>query len=323
MTRTTAALFAGLLLSVASSPVAAQQTGRPPAAASAVKAGDIQRFRLGDLRITALSDGTVPQDLHKLLLGITPQEVDNLLGRAFLKNPVEASINAFLLETHEGLVLVDTGAGEVFGPGYGGRLVDSLAVAGVKPSQIRHVLITHVHSDHSGGLVVKGRPLFPNAVIHVGKPDVDFFLGAKGAARLGYADHYFSEAETALRPYLDQGRLKTFQDGEEILPGITAAIHPGHTPGAAFFTVRRGSDTMVFIGDTLHVSAVQLPRPGVTIVYDVVPDQASAVRRQALDRFAQERTLVAAPHLPFPGIGHVRRDGDAYAWAPAEYVDRD
>lgn len=321
MTRTTVALAAILLLSATSTPVAAQQSDRP--AATAVQAGDIQRFRLGDLRITALSDGTVPQDLHELLQGISPGEVDDLIGRAFLKNPVEASINAYLFDTAEGLVLVDTGAGEVFGPGMGGRLVDSLAVAGVEPSQIRHILITHVHSDHSGGLVVGGRPVFPNAMVHVGKPDVDFFLGAKGAERLGYADQYFTEAATALRPYLDQGRLKTFNDGEEILPGITAAIHPGHTPGSAFFTVRHGQDAMVFIGDTVHVNTVQLPQPGVTIVYDVVPDQASAVRRQAFDRFAQERTLVAAPHMPFPGIGRLRRDGDGYAWVPAEYVDRD
>src|SRR3546814_19776332 len=90
--------------------------------------------------------------------------------RAFLKNPVEASINAFLLETSAGLVLIDAGAGEVFGPGYGGRLVESLAVAGVEPSQIRHVLITHVHSDNSGGLVVKGRPVFSHSDIHVGQP---------------------------------------------------------------------------------------------------------------------------------------------------------
>lgn len=320
MTRASATFAAVLLLSLTSTSAAAQRSnGRP---ATTAQTGDMQRFRLGDLRITALSDGTVPQDLHKLLLGITPKEVDNLLDRAFLKNPVEASINAFLLQTHEGLVLIDAGAGEVFGPGYGGRLVDSLAAAGVEPAQIRHVLITHVHSDHSGGLVVKGQPVFPNAVIHVGKPDVDFFLGARGAERQGYADHYFSEAETALRPYLAQSRLKTFRSGEEILPGITATIHPGHTPGAAFFTVRSGKDAMVFIGDTLHVSAVQFPRPGVTIVYDVVPAQASAVRRAAFDQFARERTLVAAPHLPFPGIGHVRRDQAGYAWIPAEYVDR-
>src|SRR3546814_10795314 len=98
-----------------------------------------------------------------------------------------------------------------------------------------------------------------------------------------------SEAETALRPYLDRGRLKTFDDGEEILPGITAAIHPGHTPVAAFFTVSSGPDAMVFIDDTVHVSAVQLPRPGVTIVSDVIPDQASAVRRQAPDIFADRK----------------------------------
>src|SRR3546814_16067533 len=94
--------------------------------------------------------------------------------RAFLKNPVEASINAFLLETSEGLVLIDAGAGEVFGPGYGGRLVESLAVAGVEPSQIRHVLITHVQPEHSGGLAVKGRPLFPNDVNQLGPTAADF-----------------------------------------------------------------------------------------------------------------------------------------------------
>src|SRR3546814_12018684 len=80
---------------------------------------------------------------------------------------------------------------------------------------------------------------------------------------------------------------------------------------------------MVFIGDTVHVSAVQLPRPGVTIVYDVVPDQARAVRRQALDLFAQQRTLVAPPHLPFPGTGHLRPDCDGYARVPTAYVAPD
>src|SRR3546814_12110053 len=112
-------------------------------------------------------------------------------------------------------------SGEVFGPGYGGRLVESLAVAGVEPSQIRHVLITHVHSDHSGGLVVKGRPLFPNAVIHVGKPDADFFLGARGTERIGYAERYLSEAATELRPYLDREQLETFDYAEENMQGTT------------------------------------------------------------------------------------------------------
>ena len=91
MIRITTAFTAALFLSLSGTPADAQQIDRP--SATAAKVGDIQRFRLGDLHITALSDGTVPQDLHKLLLGITPKQVDNLLDRAFLKNPVEASIN--------------------------------------------------------------------------------------------------------------------------------------------------------------------------------------------------------------------------------------
>src|SRR3546814_18626336 len=106
----------------------AQQIDRTSAAAD--QAGDIQRFRLGDLRITALSDGTVPQDLHELLLGITPREVDNLFDRAFLTNTVEAYIHAFLLYTSEGRVLLDAGAGKILGPGYGGPAGRRLADAG-------------------------------------------------------------------------------------------------------------------------------------------------------------------------------------------------
>lgn len=322
-TRSVAVAAAAVLLANAAPVAHAQSPGLISRQAARAYPGDLQRLRLDALRITALSDGTVPQDLHVLLRGISAQDIDGLLQRAFLTNPVEASINAFLFETPQGLVLVDTGAGEVFGPGNGGRLVSSLAAAGVDPGEIRHVLITHVHSDHSGGLTVGGRPVFANAVIHVAKPDVDFFLNAKDADRLGYADRYFDEAETALRPYLEAGRLDTFDDGEEILPGVTAAIHPGHTPGSTFFTVRSGEEAIVFVGDAIHVSAVQFPKPEVTIVYDLVPQAASAVRNAAFEQFARERTLVGAPHLPFPGVGHLRREGDGYGWVAAEYVDRD
>src|SRR6185436_4393066 len=74
----------------------------------------VYRLSLGDFQITSLSDGTVPQDLHKLLTGTTSAEVDALLERSFLKNPVEASINAFLINTGSRLAIVDTGAGGFF-----------------------------------------------------------------------------------------------------------------------------------------------------------------------------------------------------------------
>jgi predicted metal-dependent RNase len=100
--------------------------------------------------VTALSDGTVPINLHELLRDTTPEEVDRLLARSFLADPVEASIIALLVEDESRRVLVDTGAGELFGPGLGGKLPPGLVAVGCRPEQVDDILITHVRTDHSG-----------------------------------------------------------------------------------------------------------------------------------------------------------------------------
>jgi len=313
----------GLALGLAPSAFA----GDPPVSGDAAvhrQVPDAYRFPLGKLQITALSDGTVPQDLHALLTGTTPAEVDALLDRAFVASPVEVSINAFLIEDGERRMLVDTGAGQLFGPGYGGRLVDSLATVGVKPADVTDILVTHVHTDHSGGLVADGREVFPNAVVHVGAPDLEFFLDPANAAKTSYAPRYFDEAAKTIGVSAKAGKVKTFGDGETILPGVVATLHPGHTPGSAFFTVSSEGRSIVFIGDIIHVAPVQFPKPEITIVYDLDPQQAAAVRETAFSAFADERRLIAAPHLPFPGVGHVRSEGDgAFSWHPVEYRNRD
>lgn len=281
------------------------------------------RFTIGDVRVTALSDGTVPINLHDLLRGITPEQTDALLARNYTSNPVEASITAFLLEIGSRRVLVDTGAGELFGAHNAGRLPETLRAAGVSLEQIDDILITHVHSDHSGGLAVGGKMLFPNATIHVGKPDVDFFLDRTNAEKTHYAVRYFDEAAVTLKPYVDAGKVKSFVARSELLPGIVGEVHPGHTPGSAFYTLTSRGENVVFIGDIIHTSAVQFPNPRVTITFDQNPEQARAVRLGAFTQFAAGGTLIAAPHLPFPGVGHIRVEGTGYRWYPVEYADRD
>jgi len=301
--------------------VLAQSTA-PPATITSDQGGDVYRFRVGDIRVTALSDGTVPQDLHQLLQRTTPERIDALLERNFQSNPVEASINVYLIELPGRAVLVDTGSGELFGPGVGGKLIASLGNAGTTPDKITDVLITHVHSDHSGGLVRAGKRVFMNATVHVGKPDVDFFADRTNSERTHYDVQYFDVAATTMKPYLDAGKVRTFANDGPILPGITATLHPGHTPGSAFFTLESRGDRVVFVGDIIHSAAVQFPEVATTITYDQDAGRAAAVRSSAFAEFARERTLIAAPHLPFPGVGRVRTEGQGFSWVPVTYVNR-
>ena len=278
---------------------------------------------VGSLRVTALTDGSVPQDLHALLKHTTDQEIDGLLMQNYQANPVEASINAFLVEMPGRLVLIDTGSGELFGAGNGGRLVESLAAMNVRPDQITDVLITHAHSDHSGGLVKGGARVFTNAVVHVSKQEVDFFFDPTSQARTGYDQAYFDTARTTLKPYLDAGKLATFAADGEILPGFVATLRPGHTPGSAFFTLSNAGEHIVFVGDIIHSEAVQFRRPEVTIAYDE-DDAAAAKRREdAFAEFARNGDLIAVPHLPFPGLGRIRADTrGGFDWLPVTYTNR-
>jgi glyoxylase-like metal-dependent hydrolase (beta-lactamase superfamily II) len=248
-------------------------------------------FRVGDLSITALSDGTVPQDLHELLRDTTNQKTDALLGRSFVTNPVEASINAFLFKLAGRTFLVDTGSGELFPSGFGGKLLQSLAAAGVRPEQITDILLTHAHDDHMGGLVHDGALTFPNATVHVGRADVEFFQDRSNAAKAHYGMNYFDDYFASLKHYVDAGKVQTFDGTAQIVPGITATVHPGQTPGSAFYTVESQGQRIVFVGDIVHVGAVQFPEPAITITYDVDRKQAAEVREAAMSGYPSSTAI--------------------------------
>jgi len=278
------------------------------------------RMQLGDYELTALSDGTISLPLDQMMSNITPAEVRGLLTAGFEAHPTETSINALLVNTGSKLLLIDAGAGTLFGTS-GGRLVNNLKAAGYDPDEIDAVLLTHLHGDHSGGLTVDGKRVFPNAVVYVDKADRDYRFDpqAEAAAPANQKD-MFPQSRAALMPYEAAGKVALFQGAGELFPGVKTIPAHGHTPGHTLFQVESKGEKIVFFGDLVHAAAVQLPQPQATINFDANESAAAADRWEMFKKFADDRTLVAAAHISFPGLGHVRSDkAGGFQWIPRYY----
>lgn len=280
----------------------------------------VYRMMLGEFEVTALSDGTVELPFLEILQRIEKPRVERLLARAFLKDPVETSVNAFLINTGTKLVLVDAGAGSLFGPTLG-RLAAALKVAGYAPEQVDEIYITHMHGDHVGGLAFDGKAVFPNAVVRAGKADADYWLDeATMEAAPNDKRDGFRAAMASLRPYVAAGRFKPFDGDTELVPGIRAVKAPGHTPGHTMYEIESKGEKLLLWGDLMHLAAVQFVDPSATVTFDSDQDRAAKERRNVYKAAAKDGYWIAGAHLPFPGIGHIRAEGKRYDYVPAHYT---
>ena len=278
------------------------------------------RAAVGDLEITALYDGYV--DLAaSVLLNANKAEVQRLLARKFIAGEkVQTAVNAYLINLGGKLILVDTGAAKAFGPTLG-FIGEQIRAAGYTPEQIDIVLLTHLHADHVAGLLgTDGKPQFPNAEVRVDQAESDFWLsGAHAAQAPKDFQPFFKIARDSAAPYQAAGKWKPFSGAAELAPGIKAVPAVGHTPGHTAYQVESKGERLLILGDAVHSHAVQFARPEVAIEFDSDKKQAVATRKKLFAWAAKEKLLVSGMHLPFPGLGHVRADGKAFAWVPVEY----
>lgn len=279
------------------------------------------RLMLGQFEVTALYDGAIDLD-EKLLKNIDKRDIQRLLAREFLKGPkVQTAVNAYLVNTGNKLVLIDAGAAKLFGPGLG-NIVDNLRAAGYTPEQVDTVLVTHLHGDHINGLVTPdGQRVFTNAEVWSAKADNDFWL-SEAIANQAPKDFqpFFKMSRDAAAPYLAAGKWKTFDSDRELLAGVSSVDTHGHTPGHASYLFQSGDQRLLVLGDLVHNHAVQFAHPEVAFEFDNDPKQAVATRKRIFHKAAREKLMVAGMHLPFPGVGHVRKEAKGYAWVPAEFA---
>lgn len=307
----TLVLIAGAPLTLVAEPPAQQQTQVP----------GFYRMVLGEFEVTALYDGSIELS-PALLNGISEEGLQSLLARMFHVEDggVQTAVNGYVVHTGTNLVLVDAGAAACFGPALG-KLEDNLRAAGYRPEQIDTVLLTHLHPDHSCGLVDgQGNAAYPNAQVYVSEPEAGFWLSEEVAARMPEESHaFFRMAREAVAPYAQAGRFATYQVGEALLPGLEVVPSPGHTPGHVSYLFNSKDQNLLVWGDIVHNHAVQFPHPEVSIDFDVDAPQAVATRKKMLADAALDKLWIAGAHLPFPGIGHVRAETAGYAWVPVEF----
>lgn len=277
------------------------------------------RIMLGSFEVTALSDGVIRLPADKLLLNTTPQQIAAGLAERHQSLPVVTSVNAYLINTGDKLVMIDSGAGQLLGDGLG-KLVDNLRAAGYQPEQVDEIYLTHMHPDHLGGLTHDGKAVFPNAVVRAASQDADFWLSADQLKRANAENKSnFERAQAAIKPYQAAGHFKPFNGDGELSPGIAAFAAQGHTPGHSVYQVTSQGKKLLLLGDLIHVAAVQMPHPKVAISFDSDAKAAVAQRLRVFGDSARQSELVGGAHLSFPGLGYLNRQGEGYSWVPLNY----
>lgn len=291
-------------------PAPAPVAESPPPAPKVVNA---RAFTIGELYAFSLRDGTLefPNDNKIFGVGHTPEDVAALLSAAGQPtDKIHLDLDPLLVKDAERVMLFDTGAGSNFGPS-AGQLPQSLQEAGVDAQSVTDIFISHVHGDHVGGILnAEGALTFPNAKIHISKPEWKFFSGLKAEQAAGMGVKNFDALVKAMKPKVD-----AFAPGAEVVPGVVKAVEiKGHTPGHSGYKITAGTDSLLYIGDAMHSSIISVQKPDWPMNFDSDQKTGAASRQALLADLATREQRVYAVHFPFPGVGRIEKRGDGYVW---------
>ena len=284
-------------------------------------------FEHGEFGCTVLSDGIIQLGpACENFPSVDPDEINQVLTDYYMPtDKVLINQNVLLVNTGDKLVMFDCGVGTdpalggaEFNPGTG-LLLSNMRAAGVDPAEIDIVALTHAHPDHSWGLVDgAGRRVFPNAQVAVSRAEYEYWtdLSRVETARTGQQRVQFRGAHKNLTAYSDQ--LMLLEGGDVVVPGVQAIATPGHSPGHLVYDIVSSGAHMVCWGDLCHHEVLLLRRPDWSIVFDWNGPQAIKQRYLTYRRVHEGRLAVFGYHFPYPGLGHLRQDGDGYSWIPAD-----
>ena len=264
--------------------------------------------QIGEFSITAISDGYLSASLD-LLSNIDLLDASKLQQDAGVNDPSSIHINCYLVRGRGRTILIDAGAGGF--KQWGGKLKVNLALAGVQPSDIDTILLTHAHPDHVGGLLdSSGEAAFPDAELVIHQHEVSFWEDDSNLSRASErARGNFLFARKVFDQYREKMRLFT---DNEVLPGIIAMPLLGHTAGHSGYRIESADRSLLIWGDIVHFPQIQIARPDVSIAFDQDPLLSAKTRSKLLDVVSSDNILIAGMHLGELGFARIQRKGNLY-----------
>lgn len=277
----------------------------------------LARINIGRFEVTFLSDGFIDFPFN-LFTGAPPEQVEQAIRSFFAARStgVRAGFTVWLIRDGDTLILVDAGpAGTVSKTS--GRLPSALTAIGVRPDQIDAVIVTHMHVDHTAGLVTGGRAAFPNAEIYADRRDIAHFTDAgRASAAPDLLKSSFAKAQDVVTLY---PRLQRIDTDRQIVNGVTVFDLAGHTPGHMGVRIEDGGASLLLVGDMLFHPAAHPAMPGIGILFEQDKAAADAARARFFAKAAASGSLCAATHMPFPGVGRIVKDGSNLRWLAADW----
>jgi len=287
----------------------AQQSGTQP----------FRKYRVGDVEVFSLIDGMRDVPLREgMVRNVGVEQVKTVLRTAgFPENQAPVRFIVMALKLRDQVVLIDSGTGghPIYGQG-NGRLLESMAAAGLDPKAIKTILISHLHGDHIYGLMNNetNAQVFPNAEIVVPAAELEWWTrpGVEsidlGPTRKGLAQRIQATIAT-------WKNVRPFEREPELLPGVHVVQAPGHSPGMVTHLVASGGRQFLISADVVNLSPHIQTNPEWQLAIDQDPQMAVETRKKIFDRAVADKLTISGTHWLMPNAGTFARDGSGYAFA--------
>lgn len=297
----------------------ASMPARAGAPAMGKQAPGFYRYKVGDIEVNVITDGVVRAKLaDNFVTNAKAEEVKDALAAAHYDREIfNNTFTPIVLNSGGKLILIDTGVGEAGfkgTKGTAGQFTNNLNASGLNPGMIDTVIISHYHGDHVNGLLKDdGSLAYPNAEILVPAPEHAFWMndGEMAKAPKGRMEGLFKNNRRVFAGEVTK-RVRTYEHGKEVVPGVTAVSTPGHTPGHTSFVVASGNGKVFVQSDVTHVPYLFVRHPNWHAAYDQDGAMAEATRRKVYDMLVADKMMVQGFHYPFPAHAYIEKSGDGY-----------